>query len=216
MIYSIYLISNIVNKKVYIGYSENVERRWKEHIRSASYPNPKEKLYRAMQKYGIDNFTIEIICQSKDGDFLNKKMESYFIKKYNSYGRYSNGYNMTIGGEGHSGYKQSKKTKTKRAKKLKGQKRTDKTKQLQSLAAMGNTNGKGNLGCKHPEFSGENHPNIKMRKPYKIYYDDGTSEVIIGFKKLCLERGYTSSSLYKVIKGYWKYYKNIIKIEKLF
>ena len=65
----IYLIRNKVNNKVYIGQSIDIKRRIKEHIRSAQpekYNKKSERdsntpIHRAMQKYGIDNFEIQIL-----------------------------------------------------------------------------------------------------------------------------------------------------------
>lgn len=55
-------------------------------------------LYRAIKKYGIDNFVFEIIEKTNEPE----KREIELIKEYNSYiGFYqSNGYNATLGGDG--------------------------------------------------------------------------------------------------------------------
>lgn len=102
----IYKIENNINHSVYIGLSNDIERRWKEHKRkyldifSNTYNS---KLYKALRKYGIENFTFSIIeeCSLEE---LGQK-EIYWINYYNSY---YTGYNMTLGGEGW-GRKESKK-----------------------------------------------------------------------------------------------------------
>ena len=98
----IYKITNKANGMCYIGQSVNIEKRWRKHKSAYGNPNAHEYdyyLYRAMRKYGIDNFDFEVIeeCSS---DLLNDK-EKYWIEKYDSY---RNGYNQTAGGEsgGHS------------------------------------------------------------------------------------------------------------------
>jgi group I intron endonuclease len=91
MIYSIYKITNKVNNKVYIGFTQNVDKRWKNHSRS-EYNRP---LYNSIRKHGIDNFTFEIIYQSKDREHTLVEMEPFFIEEYNSY---NNGYNCVKGG----------------------------------------------------------------------------------------------------------------------
>ena len=97
-IFSIYRIQNITNNKVYIGYSENVKNRIAQHKRLAmSKRNVKSKLYAAMKKYGIENFTYDVIYQSLDMNHCKTVMETFFISEYDSY---DNGYNMTFGGEG--------------------------------------------------------------------------------------------------------------------
>lgn len=101
MSYFIYKIINISNTKVYIGKTNNPERRWKDHIRLAFAPDHKEydkPLYKAIRKYGKDNFVFCIIEEN-----LSKKessiRERYWIQYYDSY---NNGYNASLGGDGGS------------------------------------------------------------------------------------------------------------------
>lgn len=90
----IYKITNTVNNKVYIGQTcqKDVRKRWYQHKTDCRAGKP-WPLYRAMRKYGIENFTFEVVqeCNKKD---LNK-LEIYWIKQYNSCGK---GYNATKGG----------------------------------------------------------------------------------------------------------------------
>jgi hypothetical protein len=96
----IYKITNDVNGKVYIGKTlHSVEKRWKEHIKDSKREhNENRPLYRAMNKYGIDNFHIETIEECVEE--LVEEREVFWIKEYNSFGK--NGYNATIGGDGKS------------------------------------------------------------------------------------------------------------------
>lgn len=55
------------------------------------------KLYRAFNRYGIQNFSIEQI-EECDNSLLNER-EVYWIKYYDSF---NNGYNMTLGGDGRT------------------------------------------------------------------------------------------------------------------
>lgn len=61
----IYKITNQVNGKCYIGQTiKSAEERWKEHRQHAfgTHPNDQNKaLYRAIRKYGLDNFTFEVV-----------------------------------------------------------------------------------------------------------------------------------------------------------
>lgn len=53
----IYIIRNTINNKVYIGQTKvDIQKRWKEHLRHASYGT--QVINRAMNKYGIDKFYI--------------------------------------------------------------------------------------------------------------------------------------------------------------
>lgn len=101
----IYKITNKLNNKIYIG--QTVEQRptdrYSKHRYMARHID-KEKsvsvLHRAMNKYGLDNFSFEII-EEVENDLLNQKEKEY-IQQYNSL--IPNGYNLTIGGEGTPGY----------------------------------------------------------------------------------------------------------------
>ena len=57
----IYKITNTINQKSYIGKTINsIAERWKEHKKDSKRSYCKDRpLYRAMNKYGIENFTIE-------------------------------------------------------------------------------------------------------------------------------------------------------------
>ena len=89
----IYKITNKVNGKSYIGKSVDIEKRFNEHKKYQSDKN--KTLYKAIKKYGVENFSFEIIdiCGKEELD----EKEIYYIKKFNTLGF---GYNMTIGGDG--------------------------------------------------------------------------------------------------------------------
>lgn len=89
----IYKVTNKVNNKSYIGQTRySVEFRWRQH----QHKKDNTYFHNALHKYGIENFTVEVLeeCDFKD---LNDR-EIYYIAKFNTF---SNGYNLTIGGEGN-------------------------------------------------------------------------------------------------------------------
>ena len=93
----IYKITNKTNGKCYIGQSTRIEKRWKDHyyahqnINDEGYNYP---LYKAMRKYGYDNFTFEILEECNTA-LLNER-EMFYIKHFNSF---NDGYNQTLGGD---------------------------------------------------------------------------------------------------------------------
>lgn len=94
----IYKITNKINNKSYIGISKNIYRRWTDHkVRSKDENNREynKVLYQAFRKYGIENFSFEILEEENDLQ-KRKEKEQYYIKLYNSY---NNGYNETTGGD---------------------------------------------------------------------------------------------------------------------
>lgn len=109
----IYCFENKLNGKKYIGQSINIEKRYKEHQYNSlrpNYCNYNSKFYRALRKYGFDNFKFSVleICDQKD---LNEK-EIFYIQKFDSR---INGYNSTNGGEDNpSNYKEIVNKRTKK------------------------------------------------------------------------------------------------------
>ena len=99
---SIYKITNLINGKVYIGKtSSTIEERFKQHLNESSKKRgSKRPLYQAINKYGKENFFIELIETGISDNEINDK-EIYYIKLYNSYIGFenSNGYNATLGGD---------------------------------------------------------------------------------------------------------------------
>lgn len=96
----IYKITNVINGKVYIGQSSNVERRFSQHKSPYEQERFSEKpLYRAFKKYGIENFTFEILEECEISQ-LNEK-EKFWIKENKSL-IHQKGYNITCGGDGVS------------------------------------------------------------------------------------------------------------------
>jgi len=82
----IYKITNTVNKKSYIGYSERPESRWTGHKRGRG----SLLVFQAIKKYGLDNFIFEVIAQ----DIVEN--EDKYIQENNTL--VPNGYNLCYGG----------------------------------------------------------------------------------------------------------------------
>lgn len=88
----IYIITNKINGHQYVGQSINIAERWKSHIRASknkTYREYKYPLYVAFRKYGITNFTFEIL-EECSADKLNER-ELFWINKFDTV-RY--GYNQ--------------------------------------------------------------------------------------------------------------------------
>ena len=92
----IYLITNTVTKKQYVGQTicQDIERRWKQH-KSVDHNSIGRYLLAAYKKYGIDNFKFQIICICFDEDC--NIYEEQYINKFNTL--VPNGYNLREGGK---------------------------------------------------------------------------------------------------------------------
>ena len=79
----IYKITNLNNEMCYVGQAVNVIDRWKQHIKRAiGAETPiQNKLYPAMSKEGIENFTFELIEEVSDRFKLDER-EDYWQDFY--------------------------------------------------------------------------------------------------------------------------------------
>ena len=93
----IYKITNKINGKCYIGQSDNITARWQKHRKTPFNPNSRcynYPLYRAIRKYGLENFTFEVVEECSIDELEEKEIA--YIAQYNAYGDF--GYNQNEGG----------------------------------------------------------------------------------------------------------------------
>jgi group I intron endonuclease len=89
----IYKVTNKVTGECYIGQTEyTLEKRWKQHCCTS---NKCVRLRNAIQKYGQNNFSIEIVAEYRNREDLDNA-ENYFIDYFNCLS--PNGYNLKTGG----------------------------------------------------------------------------------------------------------------------
>jgi len=93
----IYLITNLINNKVYIGSSVRIQRRWIEHRFDLKHQKHQNRhLQRAWNKYGKENFAFEIIELCDKSELSSR--ESYWADLFNAHNR-DKGYNIRGVGE---------------------------------------------------------------------------------------------------------------------
>ena len=73
---AVYKITNTMTGDFYIGSSNNIKRRWKDHkcpSRWNRYPN--NPMYQDMKKYGVENFVFEILEEVESEELKEKEQE---------------------------------------------------------------------------------------------------------------------------------------------
>ena len=98
----IYLITNQVNNKIYVG-------KHSTNNLDDGYMGSGILIKKAITKYGIENFTKEYLAFCDTEEKLNW-FEKFYIKKYKAR---EVGYNLTDGGDGSLGRKHTEETKQK-------------------------------------------------------------------------------------------------------
>ena len=156
----IYCYHCIPTGKKYIGQTDNEKRRKYEHLSYYNKKTRENKFYRAVRKYGWENFIYGIIENVNIEDLDYK--EIFFIEFYDTY---NNGYNSSLGGKTTRGYKHTNETKKLLREMKLGSKHSNETKQKMSKDRKGRI--PWNVGIPLTEevkqkiskkLSGENHP----------------------------------------------------------
>lgn len=166
----IYMYTNRVNGKKYVGKSTNIEARQGKHRRNAK-DGRESYFYRAIRKYGLEQFDFEVLEECPEEE-LNER-EKHYIELYNTL--YPGGYNLTEGGTGGDQYKnrteaQNRETRIKMSQSHKGKKHSPEALRKMSESQKGKprTHARASRTGKKasPEtckklsemFSGENNP----------------------------------------------------------
>jgi len=136
-IIGIYEIKNLINNKIYIGSSSNINKRKIAHfsyLRRNNHPN--KHLQNSCNKYGIENFDFNILEICRMDNVIEK--EQFYIDNYKPE------YNKRLIAESNFGWKPSEEYIKEFSIKMKGEgnyffglKHSDKSKNLMRLAKLG-------------------------------------------------------------------------------
>jgi len=133
--YYVYVITNLINNKKYIGMSINKKSWYREH-----YYGSGKLIKQAIVKYGKENFKKEIIKEFQN-EIDTRDYERYLIQETNAVDDYMY-YNLCCGGYGGAvkGHIVTEETRQKISNNRKGIKHTKETKKIISLKTKGINN----------------------------------------------------------------------------
>lgn len=182
---SIYITTNVINHKVYIGQTKkSIDIRKGEHIRNANNSNRSEfntRFYRAIRKYGAVAFEfkelITLKASSKENlQYLLDTLEVFYIKQYAAINP-ETGYNTLPGGRGVFDYNKHKEYLINLSNRMRGENNpfyhknhSEETKEIMSLKAKERYRLNGNplKGKKRPKELCDKLSEIFKGRPLKI------------------------------------------------
>lgn len=140
----IYKIQNKINGLVYVGCTiSSLEKRFQEHLYRCLKTDYKSKLYNSIKKYGVENFTIDLVDECDLSVIY--ETEKKYIQEFDSY---NNGLNSTYGGEGCLGYTHSP--------------------EIRKKISEGTKNGNSHKGKTYEELYGDRAEEEKMKRKNSV------------------------------------------------
>lgn len=186
--FSIYLVTNIVTGKVYVGKTGNtVHDRWTDH-KSNARRGAEGYLYRSMRKHGEENFQVQTVAVVQTETEANI-LERVWILLLESH-KEAFGYNLTLGGDG---VRMNEATKIKMSKAMKGRTHTPEAKAKISAAHKGRK--------KSPEICkamGDRFRGIPLTEEHKKKLSEAKQGVYVGDKHPMFGKHHTPESLSKM------------------
>lgn len=216
----IYRFTNKVNNKVYIGSSSNIERRYRDHINGTK--SCSKRLFRAIQKYGKENFTFEILETCNIENLYEREqvyLDFYYFDNIKIFQSLT--YNLNPTAKGSKGLKWTEEQKIKRKlmgldNPMLGKKHSDETKRKIALK----TKERLKDPTKNPMY-GKNQSKESIEKSLKkmeqtllksFYYIDIDGIIKGPFKnvrKFADENKHEKSGILKCLSGRIPHYKKL-------
>ena len=150
---AVYVITNIVNGKQYVGITSSLKMRWYRH-KKANGSSP--ALHAAIKAYGAENFVFTHVMDVFNFEHA-KEIERELIASKGT--KAPNGYNLTDGGDGSHGVERSEETRRKIGEASKQRRHTHETRQKMSESQK---------GVAKPKFSEEHK--AKLSEATKKYW----------------------------------------------
>jgi len=205
----IYLVTNVVDGKRYVGKTIRTLQIRKAEHKKHSRRGADTFFHKAIRKHGFDAFNWRILLMNDDPDELSDA-EQFCIKKFKT--RAPKGYNLTAGGEGIVGLVHSEKTKRKISESHKGIKLSVDHKRRISEAGMGRVSSRRGIPLslktkqKISELTrGEKNASARLteREVLEIYRKADRGEL---HRKIAAEYKIAETTVYNIYaRRTWKY-----------
>jgi hypothetical protein len=183
----IYVITNIKNKKMYIGQTVDYRKRSSDY-RNAHLHEPLHGMYKVIAEEGTENFKMSILqtCSPR----ALTRLENYYIKRYQTYDpRF--GYNIVVNNKSRCNDVKSRKAKSKSHTGLKESADTKRKKSNVIIAIRNNVAIIADSGKLFGDYVGKSKDYIKncLRQPssvrgFRLYYMDFSKRQVIRSKML--------------------------------
>lgn len=164
----IYILTNKVNGKQYVGKSSNLLVRVNQHLLGSSVQCP--AIYNAISFYGVKQFSVEIVPYSGISVEALSAVEKWKIRQLGT--KSPRGYNLTDGGDGPVGVERSLEVRLRKSESMLGKRNhfwgkthSDKSKGEISESLRGEKNPNfGGFKGRNPPFLGNKHSDETKRK----------------------------------------------------
>jgi group I intron endonuclease len=190
----IYLWTNKITNKHYVGQTINPEQRKAAHLCEAFTRGSDYYFHRSLRKHGLDAFTYEVLEENIERDRLNER-ENHYIAKYNSI--WPNGYNQCEANSlAESSIEKMRKTKKRQWQELDEESKKQKLEQLRQS----------NIGRKKSDSQKKKVAEALQHK-WLITYPDGTQKTIVNLRQFCKDEGLGTNGQSNLTRGAYRGYK---------
>jgi group I intron endonuclease len=198
----VYLITNLVNGKRYVGQTtRTTQQRFKHHCWRSTV-RTRMPIAMAIAKYGAINFKIEVICSCSSQEELDR-MELHYATQLGTFS--PNGYNLRAGnGTGSV----SAETRAKLSAKMTGKTATPETRAKLSKSHMGirlsedakRKLSEANRGKPGTTYCYQRSSEVSA-KTYVLYSPDGRKTTIHNMRKFCKDHDLSPARMCEVVRG---------------
>lgn len=191
----IYLWTNNVTGKHYVGQTIRPEQRKRNHIHEAFVKGSDYYFHRSLRKHGLSAFTYTVLEEDVDRDKLNER-EDHYIDKYNSI--WPNGYNQCHANSlDTKALSKMSKTKKQQWQMMSEEERKTWKEERQNFTMKGKKQ-----SDKQKKIATEAN-----QKEWLITYPDGKQEKIVNLQQFCRDKGWGANGQSNLTRGKYKGYQ---------